>query len=416
MTFSALQRRDVRLLAALRGASLLGDFVALTSLYLRLASAHHPWAIATLSIAASLPLVLLSPVAGQVVDRVAAKRLLVLLGLGEALICLGLARWHGLAPTLSLMFALSCLVAFSLPGYSALLPTLAGEENITRAQGLLQATQGGASILGPVVGGLLVGRTGQTWPLVLDAASFVVAALATSWLRHDRRPGPRDIIGEAHREGMMAGVTLIFRDGLLRPIEITVLVFMLGLGMVNVAEVFFVTQTLHGSATMYGLVGTSFGAGSIVGALAAQRLSQQLGHLARTVVVAITVIGAMMGVAGLVTRVGLLYPPLIVAGVAVGFANVAATTLFTVRTPERLRGRMFAALGATITGAEIGATALARRAKGPSTRTDTVAATPLTWKTVRGATSVRIRPPSAGARAREVEVDEDGTSGEVESP
>jgi len=35
--------------------------------------------------------------------------------------------------------------------------------------------------------------------------------------------------------------------------------------------------------------------------------------------------------------------------------NVAAITLFTLRTPEALRGRMFAAIGAIFTSAEIGA-------------------------------------------------------------
>jgi MFS family permease len=353
------QRRDLTLLAVLRGVSFLGDFAALTALYLRLAPAHHAWAIAALSIAASLPLVALAPIAGNIVDHYPAKRLLALLGLGEAVICVGLGHWHGLAATILLMLALSCLVAFSLPGYTAMVPTLAGEDNVARAQGVLQSSQAIASVLGPVVGGLLVGSTGQSWPLYLDAMSFVVAAAATMSLRHDRRPTPRSVIIDLEsREGMMAGVQLIFRDGLLRVIEITVGVFMLSLGMVNVAEVFFVTQTLHGSATAYGLVGASFGVGAVAGSVFAQRLSQDVAKLARTVIFAIVVIGVMIGVVGLVSRVGFIYPPMAVAGVAVGFANVAAITLFTVRTPERLRGRVFAALGGVITACEIGATAL----------------------------------------------------------
>ncbi len=358
MTLAPAQRRDLALLAVLRGVSFLGDFAALTALYLRLAPAHHAWAIAALSIAASLPLVALAPIAGNIVDHYPAKRLLTLLGLGEAAICVGLGHWHGLAATILLMLALSCLVAFSFPGYTAMVPTLAGEDNIARAQGVLQSSQAIASVLGPVVGGLLVGSTGQSWPLYLDAMSFVVAAAATMSLRHDRRPTPRSVITDLEsREGMMAGVQLIFRDGLLRVIEITVGVFMLSLGMVNVAEVFFVTQTLHGSATAYGLVGASFGVGAVAGSVLAQRLSQDVARLARTVIFAIVVIGLMIGVVGLVSRVGFVYPPMVVAGVAVGFANVAAITLFTVRTPERLRGRVFAALGGVITACEIGATA-----------------------------------------------------------
>ncbi len=351
--------RDLRLLAALRGVSFLGDFTAMTALYLRLAPLHHAWAIAALAVAGSLPLVALAPVAGTVVDRTPAKALLAWLGLAEAAVCVALGLCHGLVATILLMLALSSLVAFSGPGYSALVPVAAGEGQIARAQGLIQSTQGVASVVGPVLGGLLVGAAGQTWPLLVDAASFAVAAVATTTLRRDRRPGPAATIAEAEARGQwMAGVRLVMGDAILRPVEIVVAVFMLGLGMVNVAEVFFITQTLHGTATDYGLVGTAFGAGLVVGSILAQRLSQAEADLVRVVVVTVTAIGALIGAIGLVSEVGLVYPFLGVAGVAVGAANVAAITLFTVRSPEHLRGRVFAAVGGIITAAEIGATGL----------------------------------------------------------
>jgi MFS family permease len=360
VTLEPVQRHDLTLLAVLRGVSFLGDFAALTALYLRLAPAHHAWAIAALSIAASLPLVALAPVAGSVVDRTPAKKLLVYLGLGQAAICVALGHWHGLDATIVLMAALSCLVAFAMPGYTALVPVVAGEENVARAQGVLQSAQAVATVAGPVVGGLLVGATGQSWPLYVDAISFLVAAFVTTLLHRDRRPSAATLVAEldAQKDGMMAGIQLIFGDGLLRVILVTVSVFMLSLGMVNIAEVFFVTQTLHGTATEYGLVGASFGVGALVGSLLAQRLAQAPRRLARTVIIAIVVIGAALGVEGLVTRVGFVYPPMVVIGVAAGFANVAAMTLFTVRTPERLRGRMFAAFGGVLTACELAATAL----------------------------------------------------------
>src|SRR5665647_359845 len=97
--YSPVQQRDIRLLAGLRGVSFLGDAVALITLYLRLAPQGHAWAIAALSIAGAAPLVLLAPLAGQAVDRLPAKRLLTLLGVAEALICVGIGAWHGLTAT-----------------------------------------------------------------------------------------------------------------------------------------------------------------------------------------------------------------------------------------------------------------------------------------------------------------------------
>ena len=357
VSYSRAQRRDLRLLATLRGVSFLGDSVAMVALFLRLAPTGHAWAIAALSIAGTLPLVLLAPLAGHVVDHVSAKRLLSALGLVEAVICVGVGYWHSLGATLALMLALSSCVAFSFPGYSALVPTVAGEDNIAKSQGLMQAVQGAASVLGPMIGGVLVGSVGQSWPLYLDAISYALAALATTMLHHDRRPSSATTIESAQSVGMMAGVSFLWNDQLLRPIVVTALIFLLSLNMVNVGEVFFVTVTLHASALSYGLLGASFGLGSVVGSILAGHLPQGLVRLARSILLAIVLVGVMIGLVGLVTRVDAIYPLMIVAGVAAGVANVAFMTLCTVRSPELLRGRVFAAVGAIFTGDQIGATA-----------------------------------------------------------
>lgn len=276
MALAPTKRRDLTLVALLRGFSFLGDAVALIALYLRLAhGSHAPWAIAALSIAAALPLVVLSPIAGFVVDHWPAKRLLVALCLCEAVVCLAIGLWHGRTLTIGLMALLSCFVAFSFPGYSALVPAIAGEENIAGANSLMQTVQGIASIAGPGLGGLLVGLAGQSWPLYFDAISFALAAAATPLLRTDRRPEPGSVRPKRGERDLGAGLRVLFADRVLRPLVITFIVFLLALIMTNVADVFFITRTLHSSALVYGLVGTAFGVGNIVGALASAKVGQE---------------------------------------------------------------------------------------------------------------------------------------------
>ncbi|HUY42387.1 MAG TPA: MFS transporter [Acidimicrobiales bacterium] len=346
--------RDVHLLAIFRGVSFLGDSLALVALYLRVAPLGHAWAIAALAVASSLPLVLLTPVAGLVVDRVRAKPLLVSLGVVEALICSGLGYWHSIASAIFLLFALNVVVAFSMPGYSALVATITGTEYFTRAQGALQGAQGVASILGPILGGLLVGATGQSWPLYIDAISFASCALGTLFIKHERRPDPATRRGA--KEDMMAGILLIGRDSLLRPVLVNVFIFLLALGTVNVAEVFYVTVTFHGTALAYGLIGASFGLGTIGGSLFASRLEHGQVKMTRSLTLAVVLVGALMTTIGFVANVAQIYPFMTLIGIAVGVANVTANSLFAVRSPEHLRGRVFAALSAALTTAEIGAT------------------------------------------------------------
>ena len=358
MTFSAVQRRDLWLLAVLRGVSFLGDSVALVTLYLRLAHFGHAWMIAALSIAAALPLVVLSPIAGIVIDHTPAKRLLSSLCVVEALVCVAIGYWHAPLTTIALMALLSCSVAFSFPGYSALVPKVAGEENINKANSIMQAVVGIASVAGPGLGGLLVGLVGQSWPLYFDAGSFVVAAFATLALVTDRRPEPGTVRPRKGERDFGAGRRILFGDPVLRPLVVTFLVFLLALIMVNVAEVFFITRTLHASALVYGSIGASFGVGNIAGSLASPLVKQQDMHLVRACIISVGFIGVLMGAVGLVEQVTWVFPLMIVIGVGVGVINVEFNTLMTVRTPEAQRGQMFSASNAVFTSAEIGATAL----------------------------------------------------------
>jgi MFS family permease len=342
------------LVAILRGVSYLGDAIALIALYLRLAHGPHAsWAIASLSIAASLPLVLLSPISGFIIDHTPVKRLLVILCVFEGVVCVGIGLWHARAITIALMALLSCSVAFSFPGYSALVPKIAGEENLTAANSTMQSVQGIAAVAGPGLGGLLVGLLGQSWPLYFDAISFGLGALGTWFLVTDRRPDPGTARPKKGERDLGAGMRILFADGVLRPLVITFVVFLLALVMINVAEVFFITKTLHSSALIYGLVGTSFGVGNIVGAVASAKVKQHDVSLARASLLGSIVIAIFVGLIGLVEHVGYLFPILVVMGVAVGVVNVTLTTLMTVRTPEAQRGRMFAASSAVFTSAEI---------------------------------------------------------------
>ncbi|MHB8379959.1 MAG: MFS transporter [Acidimicrobiales bacterium] len=358
MALSALQRRDLRLLASLRGISVLGDAIALVTLYLRVAHGGHGWMIAALSVAGALPIVVLAPLAGHVVDHAPAKALLASLCGAEALVCVGIGFWHGGVATIALMTLLTCGVAFSLPGYSALAPTVSGEENVAMGQSTIQSVQGVALAAGPVFGGLLVGLVGTSIPLYVDAASFALAGLGTLLLQSDRRPTARATSLERPERDLGAGIRLILRDPLMRPVVVLVTVIFSGVGALNVVEVFFITRTLHASALLYGVAGASFGGGGVVGALASRHLHQNPRGLMRTSLASIAVISVMLGSVGLVYQVTYIFPLMATSGVAAGVVNVAATTLFALRTPEALRGRVYAAIGAIFTSAEIGSMVL----------------------------------------------------------
>jgi MFS family permease len=298
MALSPAARRDLRLLVVVAAVSALGDEVALIALLLRVAHggiASHGWLVAALSIAGALPFVVLAGPAGLVVDRVRARPLLIGLGLAEALVAAGLGYAHNDVVTVLLMALLSSAVAFSRPGYSALLPSLVGLENVAPAQSGLQAGGSLALAIGPALGGLLVGTIGQSGPLYLDAASFLVAAALTALLRGERAPTHADAARE--RGAMLAGARFIVSSPTLRPVVVTVGVLMLSLG-------------------------------------------------------------AMLLLAGLSVDIVMLWVVLLATGVLVGLVNVLFSVLFTLEAPPEVRGRVFAAATGVFTTGQMGSMVL----------------------------------------------------------
>jgi MFS family permease len=345
-------RRDLHLIAGLRAVSLMGDQIALVALMVRLAQHEGHSAglgVGALAVANALPPVLLSPLGGAVVARVAAKRLLVPLALLEATLATGLGWWTNVPVTLALVATLGATVAFTMPGYAALVPAIVGDAHVAAAQGTLQSYQGIAFVAGPALGGLLVGATGQHWPLYFDALSFAVIALGTLGVHGDRVP----VRGARERGFLTAGVRFLWHDRLLRPLTNVVVLTVLSLGVIDIAVIFLVLRAMHGTTLEYGLVWAMFGVGMILGGLSGRRLSQQPLALARSVFVGVGAMGAALAAMAVMPDVWWVLAPMLVVGLGNGVTNVSAMTLFTTRTDEALRGRMYAGVNAVFSGVGI---------------------------------------------------------------
>ncbi|MEU8166182.1 MFS transporter, partial [Micromonospora sp. NPDC049004] len=124
-------------------------------------------------------------------------------------------------------------------------------------------------------------------------------------------------------------------------------------GGINVIEVFFIRETLNGSATTYGLVGAAWMAGMLPGGWLAARLARRLdddGALVRAVLIALAGCSLMVLLAALVPTAGVLVPLWLVAGAANAGENVFANLLIARRVPEAMHARAYASFGAAVQG------------------------------------------------------------------
>jgi MFS family permease len=129
------------------------------------------------------PTILLSPVAGALVDRWNRKLVMMLSDLAAGLMTLvvlalystdHLQIWH-LYVTGALAGAFQ---AFQFPAYSAAVTTMLPKEQYARANGMMSLAEGAAGVFAPLAGGLLLGLIDVGGVMLVDVVTFVVAISA----------------------------------------------------------------------------------------------------------------------------------------------------------------------------------------------------------------------------------------------
>lgn len=130
---------------------------------------------------------LLSGYAGVIADRYERTRVMLLSALGSGVVMVGIAVSVGLHGPIWTLLALTATSAVVSSPYrsaaGALTPEVVAEKDLAAANGLFATLESLVVVLGPAVGGLLL-LTGSTLSgVVLNAASFFVAALIIFRLR-----------------------------------------------------------------------------------------------------------------------------------------------------------------------------------------------------------------------------------------
>ena len=178
--FQALKNRTFAKLYLAQTISLIGDaftWVGLALLAYEIDPARSPVILATALTLRVTAFIVFSPFAGVLADRVERKKILWVTHFVRMAIvgCLPFvaAEWQ----IYVLVFLLNVLNAFFTPTYRAIIPQIIEGKYFREAVGLSTATFQVLGILGPGLAGILAVWLGAREIFLVDAASFVVAAL-----------------------------------------------------------------------------------------------------------------------------------------------------------------------------------------------------------------------------------------------
>ena len=175
----------------------LGDWlnsIAIYALILKLSDSGM--AMAGAMMAKLLPIVLVSPIAGVVVDRVSRKTVMIVSDLLRCVVVLAFLLVED-RDTLWLVYAL-VIVEISLSGFfeparSAIIPSLVPKEDLVTANALSGSTWSVMLAFGAALGGVIVYLFGIKAAFILDAGTFILSAWFLSKIPSQKKSTKKDL-------------------------------------------------------------------------------------------------------------------------------------------------------------------------------------------------------------------------------
>jgi MFS transporter, DHA3 family, macrolide efflux protein len=231
-------------------------------------------ALALVAFFSYAPTVLISPLAGALVDRWNRKLVMMLSDLAAGLSTIAvlilystgrLEIWH-----LYVTGAFAGIFgAFQFPAFSAAMSLMVPKEHYTRANGLVALAEAATTIVAPILAGILLTLIGINGIMIIDILTFVFAVLAVAVVLI-----PQPAESEAGREGRgslwresLYGFQYIWARKSLLGIQLTFTLsnFFFAIGIVLVPPM--ILARTANSVLALGTVQSFLGAGGVVGAV-----------------------------------------------------------------------------------------------------------------------------------------------------
>jgi MFS family permease len=329
-----------------------------------------------------------------------------------------LPLWEELGAIYACTLVVGTLAQFFNPAEMALLSDIVAEPYRARATSLHTLTLNIAALLGPALAALLYFALGVQWALLLNALSFAVAFCTilairvpaqvssisenVSGRREDRaraslaptltssdinddiegrgeacprpgthgtcpRPEKRVDTRTATRErgkrthflhDVVEGLCFLSATRILVTLLVTGVLLEFGGAMRNTLNIFFLTQNLHASASLYGLLSAAIGAGLIVGAALTMLLARKIG-LTRTYCLSVIVYGILDLIYARMTSFAPAILMLLLQGLVNGMTETLMITLVIQVAPRDFVGRVLSVFTSLYGLAYICATMLA---------------------------------------------------------
>jgi MFS family permease len=320
-------------------------------------------------LAATLPNLILGPVAGTFVDRWDQKHVMIasdLLRAGLVLLLPFIAE-QNIALVYPLVFGITTISLFFRPAKAAIVPRIVDREDLMPANGALWTGETIADIAGYPLAGVFVAFLGSNLALAfwVDSMTYIVSAILLVGLVVPpvvREIGPRvggamaAFVGEL-RDGwrFLRGDAVLYQNTLVSVLA------QLSIGATLALTVVYAQRSLEGDVIpypeSYAVIEAAIGLGNLVGGFVVGAIGARL-RKGWLVITGFALMGLATIAMGLTSNEVLAVAAAVVIGIFNLVYVIPSQTLFAERTPLGLMGRVVAMRSSIVMGALTGAMAV----------------------------------------------------------
>lgn len=340
---SVFRHRSYRLFFTGQLISLLGFWVqAIAQSWLVYRLTDSTLLLGLVAFANQSPVLLFSPFAGVIADRLERRRVLfVTQGAMMASACVlavltltgAVQVWH----IVLMAFLTGTANAFDVPTRQSFTIEMVGRADLPRAIAVNSIMFNAARLVGPAIAGLLVAAVGEGWCMAINGASYIAVLTSLAMMRVERQPPrpPSRPLADLH-EGFVYVATHAPTRTLLLLLAGSSL---FGTSYLTLMPVF-ARDVLHGGSDALGFLMAAVGAGALLGAIGISRVPPQF--LARVPFVSAIGFGLALIAFSQSTSMVLSLVLLVPAGLCMMGQGVSTNTLLQSSIADALRGRVMA--------------------------------------------------------------------------
>ena len=334
--------------------SILGDVVYAIALgFWILATTGSTALMGGLMAASTLPRILVSPVAGVLVDRFDRRRLMIWMDTirGAAVVAVGIAGFAG-SLRVWMVFAAGIVLgicgSFFSPAVSSVIPDITSREKIVQANSVFSMLQPGGNIVGNSAGGFLFNVLGAPVLFLFNGLSYLFSAGSLLFARV-----PRIVHARAKMHfitDLKNGLSFVWRIRGLRLLILTAAVLNFFANMAIMLFLPFYQRNPAMGPAKYGIAMAVFTGGMFLGmALTAGVKIPPAKRASLFIILAVVSMVALM-IFPFVGMFGIALALLCIAGFTNAIINVFIMAVMQLAVPQDMRGKVFALVGMVTQG------------------------------------------------------------------